>query len=372
MNNITTLRLQKVNNHQKNYGRLDTLGVSHNEDEYLNFTRKSKQLKEDIILKLQTDFMFEKGFKNFLFVASGHEQLERFSSLPFNNIICVDYQIEEYMCIKISDNKRIYAIPTDAITAFSILKEVGVIIDVLCDNNSGENLGFGSGYSLSSQLVLTSGLSVFNPSKLIVIASKQYQKNNSNYLVAKYFYELGYSKKTELKTENLSDYGLDFGENLLTLYPQSSAPLNYFLLEKRENSVEKIFDFKGKKIHLIQGNLFDRIDDFDISFLIFRSKYQYTHFRNNYSNIVDARGLYSIQNEIFDLNLDEDLTRLVQKLGSKFIAFIPQNNPQKDWIELLEKLVFNTILTDIYFFHINKDDFKQLYRLFEQKGSSNS
>lgn len=364
INNTIKPRLLKANNHRKTYGKLDELGVSHDTNRYLNFTRKSKQLKQEIILKLKSDFNFEFGFKTFLFLASGHEQLERFSALPFDNIICVDYQINYYSCTHISDTKRIYTIPTDAITAFSILKEVGVIVDVLCENNSGENLGFGSGYSLSSQLVLSTGLPIFNPSRLIVITSKLYQKNNGNYLVAKYFYKLGYNQKTELKTDNLTEYGLDFDKNLLTLYPHSSASLDYFILQNRDNPVEKVFEYKGKTIHLIRGNLFDRIEDFDLSFLIFRSKYQYTHFRNNYPKIVDARGLYRYRNDYFDLNNDTDLTTFVEVLACKSVAFIPQNNKDKDWVELLEALALNTNLTDIYFFHIH-NDFSELYRLFE-------
>lgn len=363
---LKTPRLLKVNNHRKYYGRLDEIGVSHDPEKYLFFTKKSKQLKDEIINRLKDDFMLKKGFKTFLFLASGQEELERFSALQFENIICVDYQIEDYKCIHIADNKRIYTIPTDVITAFSIMKEVGVIVDVLCENNSGENLGFGSGYSLSSQLVLSTGLPIFNPSRLIVITSKLYQKNNGNYLVAKYFYKLGYKTKTELNADNLTENGLDFDEQLLTLYPHSSASLNYYMLENRVNSVEKVFIYKGKSVHLVQGNIFDRIEDFDVSFLIFRSKYQYTHFRNNYPNVVDARGCYRIDNKVLDFNSDTDLTKAVENIGCQSISFIPQNNKEKDWVKLLGELSKVKDLTDIYFFHIDINDFTQLYNKFDK------
>ena len=177
--------LLHVNNHQNQYGHFNDFGVSHDLNKHLQFTTKSKRLKTEIIEKLNRDFLFDSNLTSFLFLASGHKQLERFSELPFGNIICIDYQIDDYRCIQISNKKKIYGIPTDVITAMSILKEVGVVVDVLCENNSGENLGFGSGYSLSSQLVLSTGLPIFNPSKLIVIGSKKYQKNNGNYLTAK-------------------------------------------------------------------------------------------------------------------------------------------------------------------------------------------
>jgi hypothetical protein len=361
--------LIKVNNHQNSYGNFNDYGISHDLDKHLKFTRKSKRLKAEIIEKLKSDFIFDKSFKTFLFLASGQEELERFSALQFENIICVDYQIEDYKCIHIADNKRIYTIPTDVITAFSIMKEVGVIVDVLCENNSGENLGFGSGYSLSSQLVLSTGLPIFNPSRLIVITSKLYQKNNGNYLVAKYFYKLGYKTKTELNADNLTENGLDFDEQLLTLYPHSSASLNYYMLENREQTIEKVFNYQGKLVHLIQGNIFDRIEDFDISFLIFRSKYQYTHFQNNYHIVMDARGIYRIGEEIFDFNTDCQLAKAIEVMGCKKIAFIPQNNKDKDWVGLLEELTKNSKITDINFYHINNNnnDFNQLYQLFEQE-----
>ena len=63
----------------------------------------------------------------------------------------------------------------------------------------------------------------------------------------------------------------------------------------------------------------------------------------------------------YDLNDIEDLIKLIGLLECKSIAFIPQNNPKKNWIELLEELSKVKELTDIYFYHINKDDFNQLY-----------
>lgn len=358
--------LIKVNNHQNSYGNFNDYGISHDLDTHLKFTRKSKRLKAEIIEKLKSDFIFDKSFRTFLFLASGHQHLERFSYLPFNNTICVDYQIEDYSCFRIADNKRIYAIPTDVITAFSILKEVGIVVDVLCENNSGENLGFGSGYSLSSQLILSTGLPVFNPAKLIIIGSKHYQKNNGNYLIYKNYLKLGYGLRKELKSDELERYKLDFDSQLLTLYPQSSASLNYYILENRVNSVEKVFIYKGKSVHLVQGNIFDRIEDFDVSFLIFRSKYQYTHFRNNYPNVVDARGCYRIDNKVLDFNSDTDLTKAVENIGCQSISFIPQNNKEKDWVKLLGELSKVKDLTDIYFFHIDINDFTQLYNKFDK------
>lgn len=373
MNNTITPLLFKVNNHQKNYGFLDGLGVSHDQDKYLSFTKKSKQLKNEIIKNLKIDFMFDDDFKTYLYLAAGHEKLERFSVLPFNNIICVDYQIENYRCIQVADNKKIYAIPTDAITALYILRQViGVKrIDVLEEFNSGENLGFGSGYSLSSQLVLSTGLPIFNSSQLIVITSKNYQKKNCNYQVVKNFYKLGFNSKTELKADKVIQLGLHIDNELHTLYPHSSSSLEFYLLQNLDKPIEKVFDYQGKSIHLIHGNLFDRIDEFDISFLIFRSYYQYTHFHNNYQNVMDVRASYRFDDEVLDFNSDSDLSKAIDKMGCKKVAFIPQNNPDKDWVSLIDKLVSNSTLTDIYFYHINKDDFKQLYKLFDKSRNSN-
>lgn len=364
--------LIKINNHQNSYGKFNDFGVSHDLNMHLQFTRKSKRLKADIIERLKCDFLSEKSLTTFLFIASGHQQLERFENLPFDNIICVDYQIEDYKCIGLADNKKIYSIPTDVITAFSILKEVGVVVDVLCENNSGENLGFGSGYSLSSQLVLSAGLTIFNPNQLIVIGSKQYQKNNGNYLIAKNYLRLGYANRKELKNGELTKYNLDFDQNLLTLYPHSSSTLDFYILENREKPIEKVFNYNGKLIHLIQGNIFDDIEGFEKSFLIFRSQYQYTHYNNNYPNIMDARGSYRFGSEILDFNSDYQLAKAIKIMDCKSIAFISQNNQNKDWVKLIDELTTNSKLTNIYFYHLNKNDFNELYRFIGENRNKNN
>ena len=189
--------LIQVNNHQKPFGHFNDYGVAHDLDKHLQFTRKSKKLKAEIVSKLKSDFLFETGFSTFLYLASGHEKLERLALLPYNNIICIDYQILEYQCLNISYNQRIYTLPIDVITGLSILTEIGVLVDILCDNNDGANLGFGP-YSTFSQLVLSAGLPCFNKEKLLVVGSRQYQKINENYQIARKYLKLGYSNRIDL------------------------------------------------------------------------------------------------------------------------------------------------------------------------------
>jgi hypothetical protein len=356
-------RLIRANNHLKSYGRLNELGVTHDPDKHLSFTRKSKTCRNSIIEILKSDFLFNSNFKTFLFIASGYDDLGRFANLPFNNIICVDYQISEYQTIKISDNKRIYCIPTDVITGFFILNKVGVIVDVLCDNNSGENLGFGSGYCLSSQLVLSTGFNIFNKKQLIIIGSRAYQKLNSNYLIAKNYLKIGYSERKIIRNEELVKYGIDFDTQILTLYPHSSSTIDFYLLSNSIQISESIFSYKGKTIHLIRGNIFSDIENFDIALLIFRSKFQYTHFRNNYSNIFDARGKYLIGDREFNFNIDNELILAIEGMACKKIAFIPQNDKTKDWVGLLNSLCMCKSLSDIFFFHIDINDYSKLYQM---------
>lgn len=354
--------LIKINNHQNSYGQFNDFGVSHDLNKHLQFTLKSKRLKSEIVSKLKGDFLFDRTFTTFLFLASGHEKLERFAELPYNNIICIDYQILDYQCLNISYNQRIYTLPIDVITGLSILTEIGVLVDILCDNNDGANLGFGP-YSTFSQLVLSAGLPCFNKEKLLVVGSRQYQKINENYQIARKYLKLGYSNRIELKSKNdLLKHNLAFNQNIITLYPHSSAGLDFYLLENRIEATEKLFSYKGKAIHIVQGNIFEYIHLLDMALLIFRSKYQYTHFKNNFPNIYDSRGKYRIKSEIFDFNRNSDLAKAIEMVSARSIGFIPQNNKNTNWLDVLNSMC-QTNLTDIYFFHIDKNDFKQLYHL---------
>ncbi len=245
------------------------------------------------------------------------------------------------------------------------MRDCQVKIDCWCDNNSGQVCGFGEGYGTMSQLVLSSALDLFQD-KFVVVGSYQYQKKVANYQIAKNYLKLPNSNVRRLKSEELTSYNLDFNPDLITLYPHSTAPLDYHLIVKQTDTDERSFKYNGKNIHLIKGNIFDYPACIDLKMLVFRSIYQYNQYRNNYTNVLEARGRYIYEGNIFDLNNLNDLSRTIKLLECQSVAFIPQNNKDKDWVALLEELVQNTNLTNIYFFHIQNNDFSELYTLFNE------
>lgn len=358
-------RIEERNYNSKHY---DKIGVNHDTRMYISFTNKSKRTKSKIAELLKKDYLTEKGLTTFCFVASGYEDLERLSVIQYDQIICIDTLIPKYECVVISETRRIIKLPLDLISAISIMRECHIIIDCWCDNNSGQICGFGEGYSTMSNLVLSSAMELFGE-KVIVIGSYSYQKKVANYQVAKNYLKLPNSKVRKLKPDELALYHLDFQPSLITLYPHSSAPLDYHVIVKQTDTNEMSFKYNGKNIHLIKGNMFDYPVCIDLKMLVFRSIYQHNQFRNNYSNVLEARGRYIYEGEVFDLNNLNDLTKLITIFECKSIAFIPQNNANKDWVALLDKLVQNTNLNHIYFFHINNNDFNELYRLFDTEAN---
>lgn len=365
MNDIIN-KLARVEETQYNSKHYDKIGVNHDTRMYISFTNKSKRTKSKIAEQLQKDYLTNKELTTFCFVASGYEDLERLSVIQYDQIICIDTLIPKYECVVISETRRIIKLPLDLISAISIMRECHVIIDCWCDNNSGQICGFGEGYSTMSNLVLSSAMELFGE-KVIVIGSYSYQKKVANYQIAKNYLKLPNSNVRRLKSDELPIYNLDFNPDLITLYAHSSAPLDYHVIVKQTDTNEMSFKYNGKNIHLIKGNMFDYPVCIDLKMLVFRSIYQHNQFRNNYSNVLEARGRYIYEGEVFDLNNLNDLTKLITIFECKSIAFIPQNNPNKDWVELLDTLGLNTNLTDIYFFHIDNNDFNQLYRLFEHE-----
>ena len=152
-------KIVRVKDNSSSAEHYDKLGINHNESDYLSFTRKSIIQKQRIIENLKKDYQF--GQSTFVYACSGIEDLERLSFISFDNIICIDYQIMNYESILFAPNKKLIKIPTDLITGIAIMKAASVKINCYCDNNSGQVLGFGSGYSTLSQSVLSCATNLF-------------------------------------------------------------------------------------------------------------------------------------------------------------------------------------------------------------------
>ena len=370
MNTIIRRKLHKfirLKDNSSTAKYFDRLGVNHDTNDYLSFTRKSIIQKRKITEQLKKDYQFEQS--TFVYACSGHEDLERLAFLSFDNIICIDYLIDNYECTELSHGQRLIKIPTDLITAIAIMTKVGVIANVWCDNNSGQVLGFGSGYSTLAQSVLSSATNLFGE-EVIIIGSHAYQKKVLNYKTAKYYLKIGFEEIIDLtnNTDELHKYNLNFDFNLLTLYPHSSGAVDVHILRNKIVPTEKVFQLNGVNIHLVQDNIFNYQKQLDMMLMVFRGLYQYTHFKNNYKNVWDARGKYQFENEVFDFTNSTDILHFVNELGYTKIGFTPQNDKNKDWLRLCSQICSKpTTLTDLYFFHLDKNDFQQLYSYYNEQ-----
>lgn len=361
---ITTKQLCIDNKLKRIYSQdgkkhFDNEGVSHDARLVNCRTKKGFNSKENMIDMLKTD-LNDLG-RTFIYFASGTTLLEeRYDLVPFDTFFLIDYLFDDYKLIITDNNKKIYCLPCDLITGLCILKEVGVQVDAICSLNDGQELGFGF-YSTLSTLVL----SVAEPllkDDLIVFSSKSYQKSHGAFQVVKNFLSLPYLTKKELKIkDDIIAYNVDFDYTLLTTYHYVNAPVEVFHFSKKTIPQEVIIKYKGLNIHLVKGNIFNYYNVLDLSMLIFKNAFQYKHFKFNFNNVVEARGTYRLQGTDYDFNCQKNIVSVIDNLKIKSIGFTPQNNKSKDWIDLLNILCKSTSLTDIYFFHLNKNDFQQLY-----------
>jgi len=356
-------RFQRVysNDYKKHY---DCFGVYHDRKLVVEKTNRGFNSKELLIEKLLSE---QNNFgRTFIYFASGITQLEeRYSNIPFDTFFLIDYLFEDYECVITENNKRIYCLPCDLITGICVLNAAGIKADAICSNNDGLELGFGF-YSCMSSMCLSIAEPLFKD-ELLVFASKSYQKSHGSYQVVKNFLSLPFSEKKSIKSkDDLISNNIDFDFSLLTTYHHVKAPIEVYRFNTKVSFDDQVFIYRGINIHLIRGNIFNYYNELDMLMLIFRNVFQYKHFKFNFNKVVEARGIYRYNGKKYDLNNANNLLDFTEKLNIKSIGLTPQNNNSKNWLELVETLSNSSTISDLFFFHVDKDDFKQLYKLFDE------
>ena len=346
----------------------DLEGINHDSSYVKICIHRSNRLFPITIESLKQDFLFGDNFTTMVYLSSGIEDIyNRFSQLTgINNIILIDYQFKEYICISVSPTQKIYCIPSEVVAASDILTRAGISsIDILVDINCGMNLGFGF-FSVSSHLSLSTYAPLLNKDKVIFIGSRKYLKSNQQYSIIKsYLNCFQYEKRNTINPTDYIVNGLNFDLSLLTTYQHSSRELDITIFENKVEPTTKVIQKGNVNLHFVKGNIFEYKNDLDVMFLYFRNLFQYEQFDNTYNNVLDFRGTYFnlLNRELYNMSTPQDIIRLSDS-GVKTIGFVPLKG--YDYLGMINHITKQkSKITDLYFFYFDAKDLNDIYKFNE-------
>ena len=136
---ILRLFRRTAQNTSKNY-HYDMDGIDHDHGVITNYIRKSDTSFKTNIKNLNRDLLRGNEIKTAVYLASGNDSkenlLNRYSNFKgINNLILIDYRIDDYNCIMVNDTYRIFSIPCEVVKSSILLERCQVTINLLIDIN---------------------------------------------------------------------------------------------------------------------------------------------------------------------------------------------------------------------------------------------
>ena len=377
---ILRLFRRTAQNTSKNY-HYDMDGIDHDHGVITNYIRKSDISFKTNIENLNRDLLRGNEVITAVYLASGSDTkenlLNRYSQMKgINNLILIDYRIDEYNCIMVNDTYRIFSIPCEVVKSSIVLEKCQVTINLLIDINCGINLGNGY-FSTSAVLVQSLFEPMCSTNQFIFIGSRAYQKCNAQYNVAKdYLSCFCYENKKSINPDKLIELGLEIDLPNLTTYTWSSKEIDITLFNTKKLDTELTIQKGDIKLHFVQGNIFNMKNELDIMFLYYRNLFMYRQFNRTIINALDFRGKYKnklsgslfavppVVSEEYDFMQSEDLIQFSNTYMVKKVGFIPLKD--FDYV-----LYINTVctmkseITDLYFFYYDAKDLDNIYKVME-------
>ena len=377
---ILHLFRRTAQNTSKNY-HYDMDGIDHDHGVIINYIRKSDTSFKTNIENLNRDLLRGNEIKTAVYLASGSDTkenlLNRYSQMKgINNLILIDYRIDDYNCIMVNDAYRIFTIPCEVVKSSKILDRCEVKIDVLIDINCGINLGNGY-FSTSGVLVQSLFEPLCNTEQFVFIGSRTYQKCNQQYKVAKeYLSCFCYESKKSIYPDKLIELGYEMDLPNLTTYAWSSKEIDITLFNNKKLDTELTIQKGDIKLHFVQGNIFRMKNELDIMFLYYRNLFMYRQFNRTIINALDFRGKYQnrtsknifaegiIPEEEYDFMQSEDLIQFSNTYMVKKVGFIPLKG--FDYVSYINTVcTMKSEITDLYFFYYDPKDLDNIYKVKE-------
>jgi hypothetical protein len=350
-------------------------GIDHDPGYIAKCVRNSDKNFRSNIDNLNWDLLRGSEVKTAVYLAAGIDSTEniinRYSSIKgINNLILIDYRIEEYQCIIVNDSFRIFNVPTEVVKSALIIEQCYITIDILLELNCGINLGHGF-FSLSSNQVLSLFEPFCNPDQFVFIGSYNYQKCNEQYKIARdYLSCFQYKTKKRITSEDFNKLGYTIELSNFTNYSWSTKASDITVFNNKKENSEIIFEKGGVKLHFIKGNIFNMKNEFDIMLLYYRNLFMYRQFNRTIINALDFRGIYkkrvlgkvnSVEEE-YNFMKSEDLVQFSNSYHVKKVGFVPLKD--FDYISYINTICSSkSEISDLYFFCFDKKDLNKIYQI---------
>ncbi len=283
--------------------------------------------------------------KNLVYFASGTYVNPEYKKLNYENIFLLDYNFRKNSY----DGEKIFCLKLDSIKAVELFKILKIKIHFFVALNEGLYEGGGK-YPINSDFFLGLCFPLFTD-KLLHIGCKEYYCETQFAHLRKHFLDLPFQEKLVLTSES-EDY----------IPPSIFSSLGNRATLTRLN--EKIIS-KQKipssfiDIYVEHNSIWNAKSELDAIFSRFDSEFQKSIIQKYNNNVypIKYRGSHKPRYKTYGI---EEIIDLCQKNQYRKIGLIPNGMNYTNQIKLFEKS--NGFPNEIHFYHLNKGDFKELYK----------
>lgn len=303
--------------------------------------------KENLSVVIDWLKPFIKSGKTLVYFASGTRIHKEYQNLAYENIILVDYCFKSCNCI----GDKIITLSLDALMAISVLKTLNVKIDCLVCINEGLYEG-GGRYSINSDGFLGYCFPLL-ADRFIHMGIKDYYCGIEYCHQREHYLDLPYLEKKILNSidhEYISP---------LIFSPHQGHRVEVTVMENKSDKVHR-FNRDGISLSIIHGSIWDEAENLDLIFVRYENDYQKSVFQKIENKAIDLKS-FEKRNGRFTLEAKKSINQLCLDNQIEKIGFIPNGVCYLDLVVFLANTGQNN-LKEICFFHLNKDDYKYLYK----------
>lgn len=286
-----------------------------------------------------------KSGKNLVYFASGTNVNPEYKKLKYENVFLIDYCFRQNSY----DGKKIFCLKLDNIEAVNLFIILSIKIHLFVGLNEGLYDG-GGRYPINSDSFLGFCFPLFTD-KLLHIGCKEYYCNNEFAHLRQHFLDLPFQNKIELDSKSL-DYISP------SIFSDLGHRASFTELNTKVNKIQKI-PSSALDIYVEHNSIWSAKDELDAIFTRFDTEFQKTMIQKFNRNVFPIKSycMYEPQYKTYDTN---EIIELCQKNNFRKIGLVPNGMNYTNQIKLFEQLV-NGFPNVIRYFHLNKDDFKELY-----------
>lgn len=284
--------------------------------------------------------------RTLVYFASGNRVSKEYKNLDYENVILVDYLFSK--CVY--DGKKIFTLGLDSLVVVKVLKELNVKIDCLVVANEGLSEGGGK-YPLSLNEFLGYCFPLFTD-KFIFIGSADYYYGDEYSNLREHFLDLPFKNKrlvSEIEKEYISP---------IIFSPEEGHSAEVFELEGKSD-IEHTFQCGGITVHVKHGSIWEFDKELDAIFISPDTHYQKDVIEKLEPKVIDL-GQFSKRHSTYTETSKFTINELSKLYEYERIGFVSDDVCFFTLSKYLSKEING--LREIYFFHLNRDDLKYLYK----------